>query len=121
MIFRFDTEIQRAKDELNHERTLKDKINREKEKALTEKYQLEHDLAVSFNNLAPPVQWVYGGFLATEEKRGFLFRDWIGGGLASWLGRWTGNPKFPGSNPPPCHLMDLCLGVRIHLFHAKCN
>lgn len=45
--FRFDTEIQRAKDELNHERTFKDKINREKEKAQTEKYQLEHDLAVS--------------------------------------------------------------------------
>lgn len=47
MSFRFDTEIQRAKDELNHERTLKDKINREKEKVQTEKYQLEHDLAVS--------------------------------------------------------------------------
>lgn len=52
-IFRFDSEIQRAKDELNHERTLKDKINREKEKSLTEKYQLEHDLAVSFSTPTP--------------------------------------------------------------------
>ena len=49
--FRFDSEIQRAKEELNHERTLKDKINREKEKAVTEKYQLEHDLSVSLDNV----------------------------------------------------------------------
>ena len=46
-VFRFDSEIQRAKEELNHERTLKDKINREKEKTAADKYKLEHDLAVS--------------------------------------------------------------------------
>ena len=23
------------------------------------------------------------------------------------VGRWTCNPEVPGSNPPPCHKMDL--------------
>ena len=27
--------------------------------------------------------------------------------MAQWLGRWTCNPEVPGSNPPPCHPMDL--------------
>ena len=44
--FRFDSEIQRVREELNHERTLKDKVNREKEKAAADKYKLEHELAV---------------------------------------------------------------------------
>ena len=24
-----------------------------------------------------------------------------------WLGRWTCNPEVPGSNPTPCHWIDL--------------
>ena len=48
--FRFDSEIQRVKEELSHERTLKDKLNREKEKVAADKYKLEHDLAVSYTN-----------------------------------------------------------------------
>ena len=46
--FRFDSEIQRVREELNHERTLKDKVNREKEKAAADKYKLEHELAVGW-------------------------------------------------------------------------
>ena len=72
--FRFDSEIQRAKDELNHERTLKDKINREKEKALTEKYQLEHDLAVSY--LGPPPPGVLRFPLYGGKEDLFCFRNW---------------------------------------------
>lgn len=43
--FRFDSEIQRVKEELSHERALKDKLNREKEKTAADKYKMEHDLA----------------------------------------------------------------------------
>lgn len=46
IFFRFDTDSQRFKEELNHERTLKEKISREKDKAVTEKFQLEHELSV---------------------------------------------------------------------------
>ena len=31
--------------------------------------------------------------------------------MAEWLGRWICNLEVPGSNPPPCHWMDLCLVV----------
>ena len=31
--------------------------------------------------------------------------------MAWWLGRWIFNPGVLGSNPPPCHWMDLCLVV----------
>ena len=34
-----------------------------------------------------------------------------GGSVALWLGRWICNPEVPGSNPPACHWMDLCLVV----------
>ena len=27
--------------------------------------------------------------------------------MAQWLGCWNCNPEVPGSNPPPCHQMDL--------------
>ena len=35
----------------------------------------------------------------------------IRGGQALWLGRWICNPEVPGSVPPPCHKMNLCLVV----------
>ena len=44
---RFDAEIHSVKEEVNHEKTLKDKINREKEKFMADKYKLEHEHAVS--------------------------------------------------------------------------
>ena len=31
--------------------------------------------------------------------------------MASWLGRWICDAEVLGSNPPPCHWMDLCLVV----------
>ena len=36
---------------------------------------------------------------------------WWRRGLCRWLGRWICNPEIPGSNPPPCRQMDLCLVV----------
>ena len=45
--FRFDAESQRLKEELSHERALKEKLNREKDKFSTDNYRLEHELKVS--------------------------------------------------------------------------
>lgn len=47
LLFRFDLEANRFKEEVSHERSLKDKINREKEKYQSDKYRLEQELEVS--------------------------------------------------------------------------
>ena len=33
----------------------------------------------------------------------------LGGECGLVVGRWACNPEIPGSNPPPCHKMDLSL------------
>ena len=40
----------------------------------------------------------------------FVEAAWPGApGVAWWLGGRVCNPEVSGSNPPPCHWMDLCL------------
>ena len=59
--------------------------------------------------------WVVPGTVTTTSvSLNYLEKLWAGGGglikevaWPSGLGRWTCNLEIPGSNPPPCHSLDL--------------
>lgn len=50
VIFRFDAELSSAQEEIKKERALREKLMREKDQAISEKYTLEQELQVPIKN-----------------------------------------------------------------------
>ena len=57
------------------------------------------------------VTWITNSSRLSQQNNSSSISTKLGGGVAYWLGRGICNPEIPGSNPPACHKIDLCLVV----------